>query len=96
MGPRYTVIDYAKDEDYAILIGMDSNCHSTIFGLETKRGEALEDFIAQNHLIVENIGTTPTFNTKWGTSIIYITLTSNLAVTVKNWEVKLDYNGSDP
>ena len=90
------IIDYANDKGYAILLGIDSNCHSTLYGLETnRRGEELEDFIAKNRLYVENIGTTPTFNTKWVTSIIDITLTSHMAMSVKNWQVSQEYNGSD-
>ena len=90
------IIDYANDKGYALLLGIDSNCHSTLYGLETnRRGEELEDFIAKNRLYVENIGTTPTFNTKWGTSIIDITLSSHMAMSVKNWQVSQEYNGSD-
>ena len=37
------IIDYANDKGYAILLGIDSNCHSTLYGLETnRRGEELQ------------------------------------------------------
>ena len=90
------IINYADQRGYAILMGIDTNCHSSLYGKETnKRGEALEDFIASNHLIVENIGLTETFKTKWGSSIVDVTLTKNLSVSVREWEVDTSYNGSD-
>ena len=90
------IVRYAESKGYGLLIGMDSNCHSTLYGNSTNsRGEALEDFIAQNQLYVENIGLVPTFQTKWGSSIIDITLTKRLAVSVLNWRVYEGYNGSD-
>ena len=90
------ITNYAESKGYGLLMGMDSNCHSTLFGNSTnKRGEALEDYIGQNQLFVENIGLVPTFKTRWGESIIDITLTRRLSVSVKNWEVDEGYNGSD-
>ena len=57
-----TVMEHAKQRGYAVLIGMDSNCHSELYGLETnKRGEHVEDFLGQYNLRVENQGRTPTF-----------------------------------
>ena len=90
------ITSYAESKGYGLLMGMDSNCHSTLYGASTnKRGEALEDYIAQNQLYVENIGLVPTFKTRWGESIIDITLTKRLSVSVKNWVVDEGYNGSD-
>ena len=87
---------FANSRGYAIIIGMDSNCHSELFGLETnKRGEQLEDFIAQYNLKVENQGKIPTFQAAIGTSIIDVTLTSRISVTVKNWRVSTNPNFSD-
>ena len=38
----------AESRGNAIIIDMDSNCHSKLYGMETnKRGEQLEDFIGQ-------------------------------------------------
>lgn len=49
--------EYARANRTAILICMDSNCHSSSFGIDTnKRGEALDIFIAANILKIENIG----------------------------------------
>ena len=44
---------FATNRGYAVLIGMDSNCHSELYGTETnKRGEQLEDFIGHYNLKV--------------------------------------------
>ena len=49
--------EYARKNRTALLICMDSNCHSSSFGIDTnKRGEALDIFIAANILKIENIG----------------------------------------
>ena len=87
---------FAAHRGYATLIGMDSNCHSELFGLETnKRGEQIEDFIGQYNLKVENQGKIPTFQSAIGSSIIDVTLTSRLSVTVQNWRVNTSPNFSD-
>ena len=45
------VMKYARDKRLAILLCIDSNCHSSSFGTDdNKRGEVLEDFIAANNL----------------------------------------------
>ena len=69
---------FASHRGYAILIGMDSNYHSELYGLETnKRGEHLEDFIGQYKLKAKNQGKTPTFEAAVGSSIVDITLTDS-------------------
>ena len=87
---------FAENRGYAIIIGMDSNCHSELFGLETnKRGEQLEDFIGQYNLKVENQGKKTTFQVAIGSSIIDVTLTARLSVTIRNWRVNTNPNFSD-
>ena len=82
------IMDYRQQRGYALLIGADSNCHSTIFGHETnKRGEILEEFITTHRLAVENQGRKYTYNCSTGRSIIDITLTTRLSVTINNWRV---------
>ena len=90
------IMDFAKHRGYAMLIGLDSNCHSELFGHETnKRGEHLEDFIGQYKLTIENQGKLPTFQLSLGSSIIDITLSTRLSVTIRNWRVKEGINFSD-
>lgn len=79
------IMDFLKHRGYALLLGIDSNCHSTLYGRETNpRGEKLEDFIASHKLTIENIGRTNTYHSDTGKSIIDITITSKLAVTENN------------
>ena len=55
--------EYAVDKDLALVMGIDSNAHSTLYGTKTnKRGEDFEDFILKNGLMVENVGVVPTFS----------------------------------
>ena len=56
------LVDFARVKKYSLILGMDSNSHSVLYGLDTNaRGEELESFIVNNALSVENIGTVPTF-----------------------------------
>ena len=75
---------------------MDSNAHSSSFGDKTnKRGDKLDLFIAHHKLDIENQGLTPTFQARGAQTIIDITLTARLSVSVTNWTVSQEYNGSD-
>ena len=66
------------------------------FGTTTnKRGDKLELFIAHHKLDIENQGLTPTFQARGAQTIIDITLTARLSVSVTNWTVSQEYNGSD-
>ena len=72
----------------AVILGMDSNAHSTSFGNTTnKRGEKLDLFIAHHKLDIENQGLTPTFQARGAQTIIDITLTARLSVSVTDWTV---------
>ena len=94
------IIKYANKKNYRLIVGMDSNAHSQLYGHETNaRGEDLEQFIINNALFVENIGLNPTFVTKRGDqtveSIIDVTLSRGLRNMIQNWRVCQKYNGSD-
>ena len=87
-------------KNYPIIMGMDSNAHSTMFGpTNNARGAALEDFILQYGLNVENFGNVPTFEIIRGANhvktYIDVTLTRDLPVSVQDWHVCQDYNASD-
>ena len=57
------VIDYADNKNLGLIVCMDSNCHSTLFGPDSNpRGKKLEEAIAAHNLTVENIGHVPTFH----------------------------------
>ena len=94
------VITFANAKKYALLIGMDSNAHSVLYGNQTnKRGEDIEEFIISNALSVENLGLKPTFEAMRAggmvRSIIDVTLSRGLRNLVQNWHVDSDFNGSD-
>ena len=45
------LMGFVNSNRYPVLIGMDSNAHSSLYGKDTnKRGELLEDFILENGL----------------------------------------------
>ena len=92
------IMSYANNKRCSVLLGIDTNCHSELFGDETnKRGEELEDFIFMHDLEVENRGNIPTFSTfknnKLATSFIDITMSRG--VTVADWRVDESFNNSD-
>ena len=90
------VMKYAKDKRLAILMCVDSNCHSSSFGTDdNKRGEVLDDFIAVFILKIENKGTEYTFETTLASTIIDITLSDRLAVSVTDWTCLL-YTSPSP
>lgn len=46
------LVEYPAAKQWGLIIGMDSNCHSVIYGLETNsRGEKLEEFMAGTGLV---------------------------------------------
>ena len=95
----FRAIKYAQDRNLKLLICIDSNAHSVLYGNETNaRGEILEDIIFDYDLKVENIGAPATFaverGQQWITSCIDVTLSWNASVT--EWSVETDHdNGSD-
>ena len=85
---------FANNRGYAVIIGMDSNCHSGLYGLKTnKRGKIFKDFIGEYK--VENRGKIPTFHDSIWSLIIDEMLTARLLVAVKNWRVTTNSNFSD-
>ena len=82
------IAEFTKHRGYGTIIGMDSNCHSTLYGRETNnRGVLLEEFILGNKLTIENKGKKYTYHSNTGKSVIDITLTARLSVTVSDWRV---------
>ena len=89
-------IDYCKSKGYSILLTVDSNSHSKLWGNETNtRGKKWEEFIEKEHMIVHNLGRIPTFESKNGKSIIDITLSYRIPNNIDNWRVLRRYNGTD-
>ena len=58
------VVEYADSKKYKLLICMDANAHSDLFGPDqNRRGDKLEEVIIRHNLNVENLGMQPTFET---------------------------------
>ena len=56
------IVEYAINNSLGLIMCIDSNCHSTLFGPDTNnRGLKLEEALAVNDIKVENIGHAPTF-----------------------------------
>ena len=88
------LIQHCSTQGNKLVIGMDSNAHSVLWGDETNsRGEWLEEFILDSDLNLENLGRKPTFTGRQTSTIIDITLTLN--VESNNWKVTDEVTLSD-
>ena len=88
------LVQVAQDKNIGILIGMDSNAHSQLYGPDTNtRGVQLENFILGAGLLVENRGDTPTFQTLQAES--YIDVTLSRSILIRDWRVCTQHNASD-
>ena len=95
-----SLLRMAERRKFAVILVMDSNCHSVLFGPDgNKRGEDLEDLILDHGLQVENIGNVPTYETRRGDRLIQthidLTLSRDLGSPVSDWKVDRSYNASD-
>ena len=75
-----------------IIIGTDSNAHSTVWNCPRSNngGEFIEEFLIKNNLTCLNVGNNPTFkNSSGNTSIIDLTIANyRLASSISNWKVE--------
>ena len=96
----HKILRYAQTHQLELIVGADTNAHSTLYGNSTnQRGRDIEEIISSYSLKVLNNSRTPTFeaprHTRWATSCIDVTLTARLKTTPQNWFVDTNYNGSD-
>ena len=90
------VLDFASERGLGMIIGMDSNCHSTLVGpKENQKGYLFDELIANNNLIIENVGHSPTYESRGNKTCIDVTITRGLRQTIQDWVVDRGYNGSD-
>ena len=88
----------AKQKDVPVIIGMDSNAHSTTWGSKenNKRGERLEEILLENDLHILNQGSKATFIGAQGESVIDLTLTNQKGLSlIEEWKVEEEDFGSD-
>ena len=89
------LVEYGISRNMSILIGMDSNAHSSLYSSADTddRGDKLEDFIFMHELDIANRGHIPTFQTVCAQSVIDVTLMKD--IFIRDWHVDTDYNTSD-
>ena len=91
-------VEMAKRDNYSVVLGMDSNAHSTLTGSEETniRGRHLQNFIMRHNLEIANKGNKPTFDSHLGQSVIDVTLVSpDIADRISDWKVVDEENFSD-
>ena len=86
------LIDCCNQKGIPLLIGMDSNAHSALWGCDVSngRGHELESLIAEKDLTVLNEGSRPTFETVRAESIIDVTMVNSAfynTMNVNDWQV---------
>ena len=94
------LVKYCKEKSLPLIVGADSNAHSTYWGpSQNRRGQEFEDFIAENELFVLNDGIKPTFIQGNRRSWIDVTLRNKFALDKNlgvNWCVEDEFSFSEP
>ena len=89
------LMEYVDNKGAEIILSMDSNCHSTLFGpTQNARGDELDEFIFANGLVVQNRCQTPTYRRINAATYIDVTLSKNCQA-IQDWEVDSAFNHSD-
>ncbi|NJL70781.1 MAG: RNA-directed DNA polymerase [Candidatus Competibacteraceae bacterium] len=91
---------HCKTQNIPLLIGMDANAHSELWGCESSnaRSEQLEEIMDKYGLISVNSGSIPTFVTSRASSIIDVVLINEVAASkfsMRYWKVDLKESFSD-
>ena len=94
------ILSYAAKTNIPLLIGADTNSHTTLFGPDSnRRGVDLKELILNDGLRVENVGMMPTYETVRGNKLIRtcidVTLSRDLEDKIMSWSVDNTCNGSD-
>ena len=92
------VKQYSVTKNIPIVVGIDSNAHSTLWGCtaNNKRGDILEEWLLPSNLSLVNQGNELTFVSAIGSSIIDLTLCSlQLINKINDWFVEPEYQFSD-
>ena len=96
------IVDYAKTNNHALVLGSDVNAHSTAWGSVrfdpegTARGEALLDKIIQEDLHISNVNNAITFDNGRWENVIDLTITNNSAVdSIREWQTNKGVCRSD-
>ena len=90
--------DFCQVKGWMLLIGSDSNCHSTSFGSsnDNQRGHELLEWLATTNLHVLNVGNAYTFSDVRRQEVIDITMgDTRVSEKVLNWHVSNSETMSD-
>jgi len=89
-------IQYCKQKRFAILIGIDTNAHHTVWGDSSNaRGNMLFDYITEQNITIHNTTKDYTYECQLGKSVIDLTLSLGLRTGIHNWHVNKNLNHSD-
>ena len=94
------LIDRCNSDQVPLIVGMDSNAHSTLWGCQegNSRGGDLESLFLSKNLTVMNAGSVPTFVTSRAQSIIDVTVVNCAALehlNLREWTVSTEMSASD-
>ena len=92
------IIDFRRRTDSDLIICVDSNAHSTLWGSRegNARGRELEQYLFQQDLVVINQGGIPTFESSLGSSVIDLTICNDrFATKISEWQVRIGEIQSD-
>ena len=90
------VLEYRQEKRLGLILAVDSNAHSTLWGHSTNpRGTIMAEIITEYGLLLRNIGKEYTYDCQLGKSVIDLTLTCNLGAGIHDWKVSRSLNFSD-
>src|SRR5210317_941206 len=94
------IVRHCNSQGFPLIIGGDVNAHSPMWGCPEANSivNDFEEFINEEDLVVLNQGSTPTFSSPVGESIIDITITNQKAfnlMQIKEWQVEKEGSSSD-
>src|SRR5210317_1953798 len=93
----HKLLHHAYNNNVPIILGIDSNAHSQLWGNESNgRGAVMEEFIASNDLAIANYAA-PTYVVRRGDTHIEtsIDITLGRGVNIHNWNLLSGSTGSD-
>ena len=88
------IVDHAKTHNLALVVGSDVNAHNTVWNsricdkVGSYRGDRLLEYLLENNLFIENVGSIPTFDNGRWKNFIDLTITNQLGHNlVEHWHV---------
>lgn len=92
------LVAFCRRKNFHLIVGCDANSHHTAWGSTdiNQRGESLFNFLLGEGLMVNNLGSEPTFVTKNQRQVLDLTISSNyLSTKISKWMVSSEPSCSD-